>query len=99
MKSADPQLIYFGGFPAEGAFLVSQRGDVGMENVLFMGADGINATSYVDAAGAAAEGTYASAANPAEVTGNAYSDFVAAYETTFGEPPAIGTEQMFPVPQ
>ena len=86
IKSADPQLIYFGGFVAEGAFLASQRADVGMEDVVFMGADGIKATDFIEAAGSAAEGVYASAANPAEA-GSGLGDFLAAYEAAYGEAP------------
>ncbi|MEA3337672.1 MAG: branched-chain amino acid ABC transporter substrate-binding protein, partial [Chloroflexota bacterium] len=86
IKSADPQLIYFGGFVAEGAFLASQRADIGMQDVVFMGADGIKATDFIEAAGDAAEGTYASAANPAEA-GPGVPDFMAAYLAEYGEEP------------
>ena len=48
-----------GGFVAEGAFLASQRADVGMEDVIFFGADGIKAEDYITAAGDAAEGSFA----------------------------------------
>ncbi len=82
-----PDAIYFGGFPAEGAFLARQRIDVGMPDVIFMGADGINATAYVDAAGEAACGTYASAADPAGLGGTAYEAFVARYIESYGEAP------------
>jgi len=85
IKAEDPQLIYFGGFPAEGAFLASQRADVGLE-ADFMGADGIKAKDYIEAAGDAAEGTYASAANPAEA-GPGMEDFLKKYQETYGEEP------------
>jgi len=82
----EPDMIYFGGFVAEGAFLASQRADVGMEDVAFFGADGIKAEDYITAAGDAAEGTYASAANPAEA-GAGLEDFMAKYQETYGEEP------------
>jgi branched-chain amino acid transport system substrate-binding protein len=55
--------------------------------VIFMGADGINATAYVEAAGEAGCGTYASAANPASVEGGGYDAFVEIYNETYGENP------------
>ncbi|MBN1283824.1 MAG: branched-chain amino acid ABC transporter substrate-binding protein [Anaerolineae bacterium] len=82
-----PGAIYFGGFPAEGAFLAQQRADAGMAEVVFMGADGINATAYVDAAGEAGCGSYASAANPASVEGGGYEAFVERYVEEYGEEP------------
>ncbi|PWH17314.1 MAG: branched-chain amino acid ABC transporter substrate-binding protein [Ardenticatenia bacterium] len=81
-----PELIYFGGFVAEGAFLASQRADVGMENVIFMGADGIKAEDFIKSAGAAAEGVYASAADLA-TAGPGVNAFLAKYEATYGEKP------------
>jgi branched-chain amino acid transport system substrate-binding protein len=81
-----PDLIYFGGFVAEGAFLATQRADVGMDKVLFMGADGIKAEDFITAAGAAAEGTYASAADLA-TAGPGVNAFMAKYEAAYGEKP------------
>ncbi len=82
----EPDIIYFGGFPAEGAFLATQRVDVGMEDVIFMGADGIKAEDFITAAGDAAEGTYASAADLA-TAGPGLADFMVQYETVYGETP------------
>jgi branched-chain amino acid transport system substrate-binding protein len=81
-----PDLIYFGGFVAEGAFLASQRADVGLEGVVFMGADGIKAEDYITAAGGAAEGTYASAADLGEA-GAGLEAFMTKYQETYGEEP------------
>ncbi|MGQ9553102.1 MAG: branched-chain amino acid ABC transporter substrate-binding protein [Anaerolineae bacterium] len=86
IKAAGPQLIYFGGFVAEGAYLAAQRVDVGMKDVVFMGADGILATDFIEAAGDAAEGVYASAANPAEA-GEGMPTFLEAYKAKYGEEP------------
>jgi branched-chain amino acid transport system substrate-binding protein len=55
-----PELIYFGGFAAEGARLAQQRSDVGMSKVVFMGADGIKGGEFPKLAGAAVEGVYTS---------------------------------------
>lgn len=66
IATQQPELIYFGGFQAEGALLVSQKNDVGMQQVLFMGADGIKSDQFIEAAGGAAEGAYVSFADVAE---------------------------------
>lgn len=86
--SGTPDLIFFGGFVAEGALLSRARFDpqVGMEDVLFMGADGINTTNYIEDAGDASEGDYSSAARPGE-TSPGYAEFVARYTEASGEAP------------
>ncbi len=66
IAAEEPELIYFGGFAAEGARLAQQRADAGMKDVIFMGADGIKGGEYPTLAGAAAVGTYASSAIPEE---------------------------------
>jgi ABC-type transport system substrate-binding protein/ABC-type branched-subunit amino acid transport system substrate-binding protein len=86
IKAAGPELIYFSAFVAEGGYLRSQMADVGMEGVMFMGADGIKADEFIKAAGDAAEGVYASAGNPAEA-GPDLPKFLEAYEATYGEKP------------
>ncbi len=62
--AAEPELIYFGGFAAEGARLAQQRADAGLEDTVFMGADGIKGGEFPTLAGAAGEGVYASSAIP-----------------------------------
>jgi branched-chain amino acid transport system substrate-binding protein len=86
IKAGNPGLIYWSGFVAEGGYLAAQRADVGMEGVIFMGADGIKADEFIKAAGDLAEGVYASAGDLAEA-GPGYAKFVAAYEATYGEKP------------
>jgi peptide/nickel transport system substrate-binding protein len=86
IKAAEPELIYFSAFVAEGGFLRSQMADVGMEDVKFMGADGIKADEFIKAAGDASEGVYASAGNPAEA-GPDLPAFLEAYEAEYGEAP------------
>jgi branched-chain amino acid transport system substrate-binding protein len=81
-----PELIYWGGFVAEGAFLATQRADVGLADVKFMGADGIKAEDFIKAAGPAAEGAFASAADLA-TAGPGVNAFMAKYEATYGEKP------------
>jgi len=86
IKASNPGLIYWSGFVAEGGYLAAQRADVGMENVIFMGADGIRADEFIRAAGDLAEGVYASAGDMA-AAGPGYAKFVEAYEATYGERP------------
>jgi basic membrane protein A len=86
LKAGDPELIYAPIFPAEGGYLAAQRADVGMEGVIFMGADGIMADVFIEAAGDLAEGVYASAGNFAEA-GPALPKFLEAYKATYGEDP------------
>ena len=81
-EGGPPELIFFGGFVAEGAQLARQRAEVeGMENVLFFGPDGIYAKAFIEAAGAMAEGVYAS--GPAPVP----DEFVQKYVEAYGEEP------------
>ncbi len=81
----DPELIYFGGFPAEAARLIQQRADVGLDQVPFMGADGINGTEVISLAGKSSEGIYATKAIPA--SSQALDDFLTRYKATYGEEP------------
>lgn len=80
-----PELIYFGGFPAEAARLIQQRADAGLEDVLFMGADGIQGTEVIELSGEAAEGVYASA--PVGTSSDALEAFLERYVETYEEEP------------
>jgi branched-chain amino acid transport system substrate-binding protein len=85
IRQENPQLIYFAGFAAEASRLVDQRADVGLENVLMMGADGIRTQEFIRLALTAAEGVYASSALPAD--SEPLINFLARYEARYGEPP------------
>jgi peptide/nickel transport system substrate-binding protein len=82
----DPEMIYWGAFVAEGAYLATQRADVGLEDVIFMGADGIKAEDFITAAGDAAEGVYASAADFG-AAGPGLQEFLDEYVEVYGEEP------------
>jgi branched-chain amino acid transport system substrate-binding protein len=86
LKAAEPELIYYSAFVAEGGYMRSQMADVGMEDVLFMGADGIYAEEFIKAAGDASEGVHASAGDLAEA-GPALPAFLERYEAEYGEKP------------
>jgi basic membrane protein A len=85
IAAEEPGLVYFAGFVAEGARLAEQRADVGLEEVPFMGADGIYTPEFIELAGSDAEGVYASSAVPP--SGDAYDNFLAAYDEAYGEAP------------
>jgi branched-chain amino acid transport system substrate-binding protein len=87
IASAKPELIYFGGFAAEGARLVQQRKDAGLENVVFMGADGIKGGEFPKLAGADAEGVYTSSAIPSEGNKEAVDKVLANYKSKYGLDP------------
>jgi len=58
-----PQLLYFGGFQAEGALLVQQKDEVGLKDTIFFSDDGVKSDQYLEAAAGAAEGSYATFAD------------------------------------
>lgn len=84
IAETDAALIYFGGFNQEGARLAEQRFDAGLDEVTFMGADGIFGPEFINLAGDSAEGVYASSPIP---TNEAYEDFLVVYEEEFGLEP------------
>jgi branched-chain amino acid transport system substrate-binding protein len=81
----EPELIYFAGFPAEAARIADQRGDAGLEDVIFMGADGIRTQEFIDLAGDSAADAYASTSIAAD--SDALDAFLALYVETYGEEP------------
>ncbi len=85
IAAAEPQLIYFGGFNAEAARLIEQRADVGLENVPFMGADGIFGPELIELTGSASEGVIAS--RPIPTSSEELDAFRQRYIDTYGEEP------------
>ena len=85
IAAAEPELIYFGGFPAEAALLIQQRVDAGLQDTIFMGADGIRGSEVVELSGPEAEGIYASA--PIATDSDALESFLERYVDTYGEEP------------
>jgi branched-chain amino acid transport system substrate-binding protein len=81
----EPELIYFAGFPAEAARIADQRADVGLEDAIFMGADGIRTHEFIELAGEAGSDAYASTSIAAD--GEALNAFLSLYTETYGEEP------------
>jgi branched-chain amino acid transport system substrate-binding protein len=87
----NPDAVYFGGItPNNVGQLVNDKVAAGMSNqdVLFMGADGILEEAFIEAAGDAGEGVYATFAGlPASELPGAGQDFVQSYEERFPDSP------------
>ena len=87
----NPDAVYFGGItPNNVGQLVNDKVAAGMSNddVIFMGADGILEEAFIEAAGDAGEGVYATFAGlPASELPGAGQDFVQGYEERFPDSP------------
>jgi branched-chain amino acid transport system substrate-binding protein len=91
VTSSDADTVFFGGYYAEAALIVSQLRDRGFEGT-FVVADGVKDPAYVDGAKDAAEGTVITcpcipADDPEVATNPATAEFAEAYEAEFGEAP------------
>ena len=93
VAAAGPELIFMPIFPAEATFIVQQAGDVeGLEAVEWMGADGISVENFMNLP--ESEGMYFSgpdtrfATNTNESTDVSGEQFLADYESEFGEAPS-----------
>ena len=81
-----PDAIFFGGYADQGALLVNQMLEVGLEDTVFFSDDGVYTQQYLDNAGDASDGSYASfTVEAANEEGNAAFD--EAYEARFGVAP------------
>jgi branched-chain amino acid transport system substrate-binding protein len=85
LAALEPDVIFFGGYVQQAVLLAPQKNDVGLENAIFFGPDGIKGPDFVAGAGAAAEGTYASF--PPELQ---YADFDARHQQMFDLTEYIG---------
>jgi branched-chain amino acid transport system substrate-binding protein len=83
IAAAGPELIYFGGYDADAAVLVSQMAAAGLEGVKFFGCDGTYGIKYIELAGAAAEGTYSTYVPIPE--SDAFATFQADYLADYGQ--------------
>jgi len=79
LVALEPEVIFFGGYEQQAVLLAPQKNDVGLQDAIFFGPDGIFGQAFIDGAGAAAEGTYASF--PPQLV---YEDWDARYEELFG---------------
>lgn len=79
----DPDLLYFVGFPAEGARLVQQRADVGLEDVQFVSADGLFSPELIEQAGEDVEGVIVS--RSVSASSAALEDYTERFIEAYGE--------------
>ena len=85
IDAADVDLVIFGGYHPEASKLVTQMRDRGMD-VPFMAGDGIKDQSFLNLAGAAAEGVYAT--GPQDTAGNPLvAEYQQAHVDAYGEEP------------
>ncbi len=86
VAAGEPEAIFFGGYKEQAILLVAQKNQVGMEDAIFFSDDGTFAQAFIDGAGEAAEGSYASfVQSPEDETAN--EEFDAKYEEMFGTRP------------
>lgn len=88
LAAEPPEIIFFGGYQNQAALLVSQMQEVGLADTTFFSDDGTFTQAYIDQAGDAAEGTYASFVDTSGFAdAEANEAFDAAYEEAFGVAP------------
>ncbi|MBN1680804.1 MAG: branched-chain amino acid ABC transporter substrate-binding protein [Anaerolineae bacterium] len=81
-----PEVVFFGGYQEQTILLVTQSADVGLDTIWFSD-DGSYAKAFIDGAGEAAEGAYASFAETPPANIEANEAFDAKYEELFGVAP------------
>jgi branched-chain amino acid transport system substrate-binding protein len=83
-----PQLIFFGGYSTEAGLIVQQmKESPGLEEAIFFSDDGVYTQQYLDTAGSAAEGSYASFVAGATNT-TLLEEFIQKYQDKYGVAPS-----------
>jgi len=95
IAAEEPEAIFFGGYTQQAVLLVPQRNDVGLEDVIFFSDDGIYGVSFIEGAGDAAEGVYASFAETSEGDPELMAAYEAKAEELWGEVPGSFHLQSF----
>ena len=83
VAAMEPELVYYGGYDADAAVLVTQMEGAGLGDVPFFGCDGTYGAKYLDLAGEAAEGSYSTYVPIPE--SEAFSKFRADYKESYGD--------------
>ena len=85
VEAANPDVVVFGGYHPEASRLVGQMRSRGLQ-VPFVSGDGVQDDAFIQTAGAAAEGVFAT--GPMDTAGNAMAqDATARHRSRFGEDP------------
>lgn len=87
LVSEAPEAIFFGGYVQQAVLLVPQMDDVGLSDVIFFSDDGVYGEAFIEGAGDAAEGGYASFAETPQTDPERLEAFNATYEEMFGVAP------------
>jgi branched-chain amino acid transport system substrate-binding protein len=83
-KATNPDMLYYGGVTTTGGGLLrKQMTDVGMQQLTFMGGDGIEESEFLKEAGSAAAGSWATVAAPITDQLPDAKDFIAAYNAKY----------------
>ena len=90
LAEADPDVLYFPDFNPACALIASQAKDI-MPDTALIGSDGCLASEFLETAGDAADGVYASSPDLSTfASGDAYKDLIRQYKETFGQsPPSV----------
>ncbi|NLX09394.1 MAG: branched-chain amino acid ABC transporter substrate-binding protein [Chloroflexi bacterium] len=83
-----PEAIFFGGYVQQAVLLVPQMGDVGLGDVIFFSDDGVYGEAFLEGAGEAGEGAYASFAETPAGDPERLANFDETYEAMFDVAPA-----------
>lgn len=83
VAAMEPELVYYGGYDADAAVLVTQMEGAGLGDAKFFGCDGTYGTKYIDLAGDAAEGTFSTYVPIPE--SEAFTEFRNEYEENYGD--------------
>lgn len=91
IKATNPDLVYYGGITQNNAGQLWRDLRDAMPDVALMGPDGIYESEFLEAAAAAAEGSYITtgAVPPDQLTGKG-AEFITAYNAKYPEQPAEG---------
>jgi branched-chain amino acid transport system substrate-binding protein len=86
--ASEPQLLFFGGYSTEAGLIVQQMSETpGLEETIFFSDDGVYTQQYLNTAGSAAEGSYASFVAGATNT-DLLDAFVQKYQDKYGVSPS-----------
>ncbi len=86
-----PELIFFGGYSTEAGLITIQMDEVGLEDTIFFSDDGTYTKQYLDTAGDAAAGAYASF-----VAGDELVDANAEFDTKYMEKYGVAPDDLGP---
>jgi len=86
-KATNPDLLYYGGVTTTGGGLLrKQMKDVGMQQITYMGGDGIQESEFLTEAADTAAGSWATVAAPIAEKLPEAQDFIKAYNAKYTDP-------------